>query len=103
MTDGFMHIYDPRLAHRDPPIEVNRSPGNGELFTNSIFWLAHLEPMIAISPSAMDVPRIDDMSKGMLDFWRVGVLMILLPGIVLAAGAFVYMSRRLKAVVEDHL
>jgi hypothetical protein len=94
MTDGFMHIYDPRLARRDPPIKVNRSPGNSELFTNSIFWLAHLEPMIAISPAAMDVPRIDDMSKGMLTFWRVGVLMILLPGVVLAAGAFVYMSRR---------
>ena len=66
MTDGFMRIYDPKLARRDPPIRVNRSPGNGELFQNSIFWLAHLEPMIAISPSAMDVPRIDDMSKGML-------------------------------------
>ena len=70
MSDGFMHIYDPKLAQRDPPVKVNRSPGNSEIFANSIFWLAHLEPMIAISPAAMDVSRIDDMSKGMLNFWR---------------------------------
>jgi hypothetical protein len=93
-TNGFLRIPDPKLARRDPPILVNRFPGNLELATNSVFWLAHLEPMIAISPSAMDVSRIADMSTGMLNFWRIGVLLILLPGVVLAAGAFVYAARR---------
>jgi hypothetical protein len=93
-TNGFMRILDPRLMRRDPPLRVNRFPGNLELATNSLFWLAHLEPMIAISPAAMDVSRIDDMSNGVLNFWRIGVLLIILPGAVLAAGAGVYLKRR---------
>jgi hypothetical protein len=93
-TNGFLRILDPRLARRDPPVRVNRFPGNMELATNSVFWLAHLEPMIAISPAAMDVSRIGDMSNNVLNFWRIGVLLILLPGAVLAAGAAVYFARR---------
>jgi hypothetical protein len=94
LTNGFVRIYDPRLARRDPPIRVNRSPGNLELGSNSVFWLAHLEPMIAISPAAMDVSRIGDMSNSMLNFWRIGVLLILLPGLVLAGGTMMYFARR---------
>ncbi|HWE02111.1 MAG TPA: Gldg family protein [Tepidisphaeraceae bacterium] len=93
-TNGFLRILDPRLARRDPPLRVNRFPGNQELATNSIFWLAHLETMIAISPAAMDVSRIGDMSNGVLNFWRIGVLLIILPGAVLVAGAGVYFKRR---------
>lgn len=93
-TNGFMRILDPKLARRDPPIRVNRFPGNGELIMNSVFWLAHLEPMISISPAAMDVSRISDMSPTTLNMWRIGMVLVLLPGAVLAAGIIVYASRQ---------
>ncbi len=73
---------------------VAQFPGNGELAANSFFWLAHLDPMISISPAAMDVSRIDTMSTGALSFWRDGVLLVILPLCVVAAGLFVYMGRR---------
>ncbi len=82
---------DPELAKRD--IMALRFPGNGELFMNSIFWLSRQETMIAISPAAMDVSRLD-VTPGAQKFWRVGVLLIGLPLLVLAAGAFMYFSRR---------
>jgi hypothetical protein len=75
-------------------IQVARFPGNGELFTDAVFWLAHMEPMIAISPAAMQVSRISSMSEASLGFWRYGVLIILLPGLVLAAGIGMYFARR---------
>jgi hypothetical protein len=74
--------------------EVARFPGNGELFTNSIFWLAKMDKMIARSPSAMDTPRIQPISNGMLMFWRVGVLLIGLPLLALASGLIVWQARR---------
>ena len=46
---------------RHLPRYVIRFPGNAELFLNSIFWLSKMEPMISISPSAMQAPRIRDM------------------------------------------
>ena len=61
---------------------------------NSIYWLSRQETMIAISPAAMDVSRIGDMSRGTQSFWRVGVLLIGLPGAVIAAGALVWFARR---------
>ncbi|MDB5354368.1 MAG: putative rane protein [Phycisphaerales bacterium] len=75
-------------------LEVARFPGNGELFTNSIFWLANQENMIALSPSAMDTPRIAAMSPGALNVWRIGVFLIGLPVAALLCGLFVYQSRR---------
>ena len=69
-------------------------PGNGEFFMDSCFWLAHQEPMIAISPAAMTVARLAPMGRVALDFWHVGVLLIGLPCLVLAAGAAAYLSRR---------
>jgi hypothetical protein len=75
-------------------IQVARFPGNGELFTDAVFWLAHMEPMIAISPAAMQISRISSMSETSLGFWRYGVLIILLPGLVLAAGIGMYFARR---------
>jgi hypothetical protein len=71
-----------------------RFPGSAELFLNSVFWLAHMEPMIAISPSAMDVSRIQPMSDGAQAFWRTGVLLIGLPLLVIAAGGLMYVRRR---------
>ncbi|MGB7156769.1 MAG: hypothetical protein WBD40_01805, partial [Tepidisphaeraceae bacterium] len=85
-------MLDPKLAQRE--IYVTRFPGNGELFANSVFWLAKMEPLIAISPAAMEVSRIKPMSDGTLKAWRVGALLVGLPGLVIAAGAFVYFARR---------
>jgi hypothetical protein len=69
-------------------------PGNGELFTNSVFWAAHQDTLIDISPEAMDVGRISYMSPRVLSFWRVGVLLVGVPGMVLLLGAGVYLKRR---------
>ena len=74
--------------------EVARFPGNGELFTNSIFWLAKMDKMIALSPSALDTPRIRPMSTGMLAFWRIGVLLIGLPLVAVVSGLLVWQARR---------
>lgn len=73
---------------------VARFPGNSELFCNSVLWLSKMEPMLAISPAAMEVSRIRDISPGALQFWRVGVLLIALPGMVIVAGILMYFARR---------
>ncbi len=93
MFNGRINIPDPVIAETQNRY-VSRFPGNGELTANSLFWLAHLDPMIAISPEAMDVSRISPISHGALQFWRYGVLLTLLPGAVIAAGLFVYAGRR---------
>ncbi len=92
ITNSILSIPDPDMAQRGIP--AARFPANAELFCNSIFWLAHLEPLIAISPSAMDINRIGDMSDATLRAWRVGVLLIGLPGAVVLCGLLVYFARR---------
>jgi hypothetical protein len=91
--------FDQRITVPDPVLLrqnrlVARFPANAELFANSVFWLAKMEPMIAISPAAMEVSRIEPMSDGALKAWRVGALLIGLPGLVILAGAMVYVARR---------
>jgi hypothetical protein len=83
---------DPDLARKR--IFVPRFPGNLELFTNSIFWLAHQDSMISISPAEMQVQRIADMSDGTLNGWRIGVLLVGLPGLVVVAGICMYVARK---------
>jgi hypothetical protein len=83
---------DRDLLERD--IYTPRFPGSAELFINSIFWLAKMEPMIAISPSAMEVSRIKPMSETGQWFWRKGVLLIGLPLLVVAAGGLMWVRRR---------
>jgi len=92
VSNNIVRMPDPTLLRRG--ILVSRFPGNLELATNAAFWAAKLDPMIAISPTAMDVSRIGDVGTGALTFWRVGVLLILLPGLVVAAGLGVYAARR---------
>jgi hypothetical protein len=75
-------------------VTVARLPGNGEFFVNSIFWLSHMEDMLAISPHALQVARIREMSPGALRFWRAGVLTAGLPLAVIVAGLMVYVRRR---------
>jgi hypothetical protein len=79
------------LSARD---RVSMFPANGELFMNSIFWLAKMETMIAISPAAMEVSRIEPMSEGALRAWRIGLLLVGLPLAVVVAGGLVYFARR---------
>ena len=73
---------------------VPRYPGNAELFVNSVFWLTKMDTMIAISPTALEVPRVAPGSDAWMNFWRVGVLIVGLPLLVLVAGSFVYLKRR---------
>jgi hypothetical protein len=75
-------------------IQVARLPGNAELFTDSIFWLGHEDSMLAISPQALQVARIKEISSAKLAFWRIGVLTIGLPLLVILSGLFVYSRRR---------
>ncbi len=92
ISNNIVNFPDQELRKRG--ILAARFPGNGEVFMNSLFWLSHQEPMIAISPAAMDISRIGEMSNGAQRFWRVGVLLIGLPGAVILAGALVFLARR---------
>jgi hypothetical protein len=91
--DRYLDIPDPEIARNEGRF-VARFPGNGELATNAAFWCAKMDSMIALSPAALQVSRISDMSSATLGFWRVGVLLVILPLAVLAGGVGVYLSRR---------
>jgi hypothetical protein len=91
-TNQIIALPDPDMLRRG--LLVARFPGNAELIANSVFWLAKMEPMIAISPAAMEVSRIEPMSPGALRVWRIGGLLIGLPGAVILAGTLVYFMRR---------
>jgi hypothetical protein len=93
-TNNILRMNDPKLAEAKPPTLVARFPANGELLTNSVFWLAHNEKMIALSPSAMDTARIADLPPGQLGFLRIGLVMVILPALALVAGVTVWMRRR---------
>jgi hypothetical protein len=75
-------------------MQIARLPGNAELFTDSIFWLGHMDSMLAISPQALQVARIGEMSPAKLAFWRIGFLTAGLPVMVMFAGLLVYIRRR---------
>ena len=92
IENGMLAINDPKLSRNN--LQVARFPGNGELFTNSIFWLAKMEKMIALSPSAMDTPRIRQIPDTVLAFWRIGVLLVGLPATALLSGFLVWRTRR---------
>jgi len=69
------------------------APGNAELFTDSVYWLARKPEMIALSASAEDVSRIADMTSAAQIVWWI-VILGLLPVGVVAGGAVMYASRR---------
>jgi hypothetical protein len=73
---------------------VARFPANAELFANSVFWLAKMESMMAISPAAMEVARIEPMSQTAASIWKNVVLLVVLPGLVVVAGGLVWAARR---------
>jgi ABC-type uncharacterized transport system len=90
--NSYLEEPDPDLARQG--LFVSRFPANAELFMNSIYWLAKEDTMIAISPAAMQIPRIKDIPDGPLSMWRNGFLLIILPGLAIIAGIGVYFSRR---------
>jgi hypothetical protein len=92
--DNLVSFPDLKLLQPPKPVLVSRFPGNAELFLNSVFWLSRTEHLMALSPAAMEMPRIQEMSKGALNFWRIGVLLIGLPLAVVASGIGVYLKRR---------
>jgi hypothetical protein len=90
--DRYLNEPDPNMLRRG--VIVSRFPANAELFNNAVFWLAKMEPMIAISPAAMEVSRIEPIKPGALSIWRNGFLMLGLPMAVVLAGALVWFARR---------
>ena len=90
--DRYLNEPDMNMLRRG--VVVSRFPANAELFNNAVFWLAKMEPMIAISPAAMEVSRIEPIKPAALSVWRNGFLMIGLPMAVVLAGALVWFARR---------
>jgi hypothetical protein len=90
--DQWVNRPDEELLRRG--VIANKFPANAELFCNSVYWLAHMEPMIAISPAAMEVARIAPMSDSTLRAWRIGALIVGLPGLVILCGIGVFLARR---------
>jgi hypothetical protein len=72
---------------------VPRYPANAELFVNAVHWLTKMDTMIAISPTALQVPRVAALSRPTVNLWR-GVMIAGLPLLVLVGGTFVYLKRR---------
>ena len=93
LVNMLVDMPDPELLE-SRGVNVARLPGNGEFFVNSILWLAHDDSLLAISPHALEMARIEDMSPAKLAFWKIGVLTAGLPGAVLLAGLAVYLKRR---------
>jgi hypothetical protein len=90
--DQFLDIPDQQMLKRG--IYVAQFPGNAKLFENSIFWLANMNSMLAISPEALQISRIKPMSDAELAWWRWGLLIVILPLGVIVSGAGVYLKRR---------
>jgi hypothetical protein len=82
-----------RIAfYREPFDASDRFPGNAELFTNSVFWVAGMDHLISISPEALQARRIGDLGAAELPL-RV-LIVGGLPAIVLLVGIIVYVVRR---------
>jgi hypothetical protein len=67
-------------------------PGNAELFTNSLLWVAGTEHLITVSAEAIQARRIGDLGD-----WSLPLEILIiggLPAIVLAAGVVVWLVRR---------
>jgi ABC-type uncharacterized transport system involved in gliding motility auxiliary subunit len=72
--------------------EFFRLQRNGDLFLNSVSWLAEDEDLVSIRPRNPDNRRVElSASTGQLLFWFI---IIVLPASVLLAGAMVWARRR---------
>jgi hypothetical protein len=93
VSDALVRMPDQDLADQGAGY-VPRFPANAELFANGVYWLSKMESMIAISPASQQVSRIAPMSEGANRGWTIGVLLVALPGLVIAAGLMMYFARR---------
>jgi hypothetical protein len=92
-TDEFASVPD-RAASAAQHSAVLRFPANAELLNNCVFWISHSDSLIALSPTALEVPRVSNINNGLAAFLKIGVLIVLLPLGVVAAGTMVYLRRR---------
>ncbi|HEX4124560.1 MAG TPA: hypothetical protein VHY37_07515, partial [Tepidisphaeraceae bacterium] len=91
LSNDFLPIDDPDFDIRDMPDPL--FPGNGQLALNSIFWLAHEDSMISISPEIAQQPRIGNMTPRTLAAWRF-FLLVVMPLGAAGAGIGMYIVRR---------
>jgi hypothetical protein len=78
--------------YREPFDAYDRFPGNAELFTNSVLWVAGMDHLISISPEALQARRLGELGAAELP---LRVLIIGgLPALVLFVGIIVYVVRR---------
>ncbi|MCC6580315.1 MAG: Gldg family protein [Phycisphaeraceae bacterium] len=68
-------------------------PANADLFVNSVYWLGHMDQLIAASARSQDIRRIEDMSAGELSAYR-WVLLLGIPLLIAGAGIAVWLVRR---------
>ena len=96
---GASQWYVDRITNARIPIEgaggrtASQFPGNRELLDASIAWLTGRDELIAQSPDARDVPRIESLTRAQL----TGVRWFLIAGmplLVLAIGAATRLLRR---------
>ncbi|MDB5322458.1 MAG: hypothetical protein JWN40_4089 [Phycisphaerales bacterium] len=92
-TDEFASVQD-RAASAVQRSQVLRFPANAELLNNCVFWISHADNLISLSPSALEVPRVSQINDRFLTLLKGGVLIVLLPLGVVAAGTLVYLRRR---------
>jgi len=76
-----------------PPNQFPRNPGNVELLTNSVCWLANRTDWIARSALTRSVPRIESLSTGRRVAYR-WLFLGALPVLTLGAGVGVWAVRR---------
>lgn len=72
---------------------ARRFPGNGELFVNSIYWLAGMDQLIAASPRTQEIRRVEDMTEGQHTAVLWFVLGIMPLSCLVAGGAVWFMRR----------
>lgn len=68
-------------------------PGNAELFVNSVFWLSHMDEMIAASARSQDIRRVGDITSSQM----MTIRWLILAGIplgIFAIGIGVGLKRR---------
>jgi hypothetical protein len=70
-----------------------RYPGDQELFINSVFWLAHMDQLIAASPRTQDIRRVQEIPRARLTLIQ-WALILGMPGFTLLLGVAVYVVRR---------
>jgi hypothetical protein len=86
------HFAEDRVAMARDALGRDMFPGNAELFTNSLLWVAGTEHLITVSAEAIQARRIGDLGD-----WSLPLEILIiggLPAIVLAAGVVVWLVRR---------